>query len=181
MLLVYATLWAVIDCGQQTWYWQDRPRRVREVRLAFERIDEPERAPIWQRYNYSFWPTARLHRAVAGLLGRPLSLAEREGALDLAALIGRTAALTIEQRGAPIVQDVRHYQPSWPPRRPPLFIWLEPGRFDHEAWTRLPERLRDRILQSPTFEALHGAPAWPAEHTREPTLAEILGGDEIPW
>jgi hypothetical protein len=179
----HAICWGVVDCGRQTWYFEERPRRVREVRLLFEVIGE-RRYSLETRYNFSFWPTAKLHQHLTSWYGRPLTRAEREG-FDLEILVGRPALLQMswssEHR---TVRDIRPGTAHAMPEHRPLFLSLEPGRFDPEAYHRLPERLRDRIMASPTYHALctgESGEEFPAEFVREATMAEILDHDEVPW
>lgn len=188
---VRAVCWAVVDCGAQTWWFEERPRKVREVRLSFELIDDArpngDRGVIEQRYAYSFWPNANLKRDIEAWLGRALTRAEREGGFDLAGLIGLNARLDMIQRGRwrGVTGVNASLGPAYPPNRPPLFVWLENARFDVGAFHRLPDRLKDRICASATFQALHEdgldpETLWPAAYVRPATAAEMLG-DEIPW
>lgn len=188
-----ATCWAIVDCGAQTWFFEERPRRVREIRFSFELIDETQRngdrISIEARWARSFWPTSNMKRDIEHWLGRGLSLIERApGGFDLASLLGRSCILELRQRGRyRAVQRVAGpYEPTYPPNRRPLFLMLEAGRFDVDAFHRLDDRLKDRIGGSPTFHALHedtldDASLWPAQHIREPTGSELLEGDDIPW
>jgi hypothetical protein len=185
-----ATLWAVIDCGLQTWWFQERPRTVREVRLCFELLDEKnrdlERVSIEQRYALSFWPQARLAQHVSAWLGRAPTKDEKElGWAFLADRIGRCARLEFFYKGnfRAIASMAPPAGPDCPPNRAPIALSLDADRFDVEAFHRLSDRLKDRVIASPTWHGLaladETAP-WPAEHVREATLAEQLG-DQIPW
>lgn len=195
--VVRASLWAVVDCGRQTWWFEERPRKVREIRLSFELIDERarngDRLTIEARYALSYWPTARLKRDLESWLGRPLTLIERgmpvgQGGFDLALMLGRSCRLELMQRGLyRAITGIRApIEPDYPPHRAPLFLSLDPNRFDVAAFHRLSDRLKDRVLASPTYQALCEGGAdlealWPAEHVREPTGSELLDGDHIPW
>jgi hypothetical protein len=186
-----ATLWAVVDCGRQAWWFEERPRHVREVRFIFELLDrtlpDGTRRCLTRRYAFSFWPTANLKRDVEAMLGRPLTLAERAGAgmEFLAPLAGRSCWLDIAERGTyRAITAITPLPVDFPAHRPLLYLSLD--AFDPAAFHRLPNDLKDRILASPTFQAvcdggLDPEALWPAEHRRDPTAADALQGDDIPW
>ena len=186
-----ATCWSVVDCGAQVWFFEERPRRVREIRLGFELLDETgrngDRIAIEARYHLSFWPTANFKRDLEAWLGRSLTLAERAGGFDFSQLIHRALRLDLltRDRYRAIVGLRPPVGPEiWPANRTPILLSLaSDAAFDVEAFHRLSDRLRQRVSASPTFHALHlpDAELWPPEHVREPTPSEIIGGDEVPW
>lgn len=169
---------------------------MRELRLGFELLDERarngakngDRLALDARYRLSLAPRSRLTRDLESWLARPLTPAERRAGFDFTALLGRNARLELGVFDAPgrewrgVLAILPAFGPDFPPNRAPAWLSLAPGAFDVEAFARLPDWLRDRILASPTFAALTGAAdhLWPAEHVRPATLAEKLG-DEIPW
>lgn len=182
-----ATCWQIVDCGVQTWHLDDDHRRtVREIIVGFELWDiaEGRQRPrsIEQRYNLSFWRTAKLHRHLCHWLGRPLTLAERE-AFDFRQLIGKSATLhtTTAPDGRWIrIDDVRPGPYDRPPHRPSVYLMLQD--FEPEQWERVNPKHRDRIMRSPTYLALFERAAdFPADYVRPATGRELLDGDEIPW
>lgn len=178
---LHAVCWAVIDCGLQTWWWdqEDGPksRQVREIRIAWELTDETRRgrqAVLTKRYNRSFWPTSTLRRDLASWGGMP-----HIGKRGLFPLIGQGAVLHTERAG--------HYRRIVEVRPGPALraldrapLWFDLDSFDPDAFHQLPDRLKDYIMISPTFLAQHGHPHDPPEHTRAQTAGEFLD-DEIPW
>lgn len=187
---IRATCWRIVDCGVQTWWWCEQPRPVRELRIGFELLDERtrtgDRVALDARYNFTLAARSNLRRDLEGWLGRTLTRPEAAGAFDFTTLLSRSCSLTL----AEIETPARRYRvidaigpafgPDYPANRPPFFFSL--AAFDAEAFHRLPDWLKDRVLTSPTFAALSGAGAqqWPVEHVRPATLAELIG-DEIPW
>lgn len=176
-----AVCWAVIDCGLQDWWWEHHVRRTHEIRLGFELLEERDRAGdrrlFQRRYNFTLHKRSALRQDLERWIG-PLPVP-----FDLAALLGQGAVLTVERQTSGfrrIAAIAALHGPLWPPQRRPLHLRLDPQRFDPEALTRLPGALRDHIMASPTFLALHGEPIDPPEHTRPATAAELIG-DEIPW
>lgn len=185
----HATCWQVVDCGLQRWsYGDNRWRMVREIAIAWEFWDPSpsgRHQTIEQRYNLSFWPSAKLHRHLVQWLRRPLTEAERAGAFDFRALVNLSATLTIEQRGSYYnIADVNGAPYNRPAHRAPIYLMLQD--FQHSQWDRLSPRHRDRIMESPTYLALFGKPEnlaeeFPADYVRPATTSELLDGDEIPW
>lgn len=176
-----AVCWAVIDCGLQYQWWETHARRTHEIRLGFELIDEPDgggtRCVLQRRYNFTLHKRAALRRDLENWLG-PLPVP-----FDIGAVLGLGANLTVERRQdgyRRVIAIEPLHGPLWPPQRRPVHLRLEPERFDPEALTRLPGALRDHIMASPTFLAMHGEPIDPPDHTRPATAAELIG-DEIPW
>lgn len=171
---VRATCWRVVDCGVQTWWWHGQPRRVRELHIGFELLDERTRAgdrvALDARYNFTLAARSTLRRDLQAWLSRSLTRAEIAGRLDFAALLSRSCTLSLTERETPVGRYRRieavgpAFGPDYPANRPPFFFSLAPDGFEVDA-----------------FPARDSAGAdWPAEHVRPATLAEKLG-DEIPW
>lgn len=181
-----AVCWCVIDCGLQTWWWdQDdgpKSRTVREIRIGWELSHFTKggrRQVLTKRYNRSFWPTSALQRDLTSWVGG-LPRDGRAGQISLARLIGRGALLHTEitVTGYRRITKVEHGpQLSGLDRWP---LWFSLDHFDPAAFHQLPDRLKDYVMISPTFLAQHGHPTDPPEHTRPATGGEILD-DEIPW
>lgn len=177
-----ATCWQIVDCGLQRWEYDHSARMVRELAFSFELWDAGTcggRRCIEQRYNWSFWPTSKLRQHLAGWFGRDVSIEERR-AFDFQSLIGRSVTLQLERVGG--YDRLRGMSPApydQPSHRAPIFLMLQD--YNPAMWPRLTQRLRDRIMDSPTFEAMYQpTDEFPPDYVR-PASADFLEGDEIPW
>lgn len=171
---VFATCWAVIDCGVQDWWHEDRCHHARELRLGFEIIGGTGwRRVLQRRYRFNLRRGTTLRRDLESWLGRDLP-----APFDFGCLLGQGARLGLTQQGDGYrrIDTIEPLAgPVWPPQREPLLILLD-ERFDPAAFARAPEPIRDRILRSPTFLALHGEHSAPAEF-----VAPALDMDRVPW
>lgn len=194
---VPAVCWAVIDCGIQTWtvsigqhdpddptYY--RPRQVRELRIGFELADEHDRngrkRVLTRWYARSFNKRSSLYRDLCSWLDvQHLEHVMRDdrGRFDFAELVTRGARLEVAatEEGFRRIVGIHPGPALYCTDRDPILFELD--RFDVETFHRLPEPIRARVTNSPTFLAMHGEPNPPIDAIAP--RATSLTDEEIPW
>lgn len=183
--IAHAVCWSVVDCGVQVWHGAQGPRWVRELRIGFELSEQHDKngrkLTINRLYNRSFHKKSSLYRDLTTWLEVPyLGAHARSGRFHLAELLRLGARLELERTDTGLrIGAIRAAPAMHLCENDPLFFNLD--KFDVEAFHRLPDRLRDHIMASPTFQAIHGHYSSHTDPDSAQPHPNQLNDEEIIW
>lgn len=164
----------VLDMGtQKAGKFGEKP----QVRLVAELPDElhefkegegEKPFSVFQDYNRVLGDTSHLGKAIAGILGRPLTAEEEEEGIDLAELAGKMVMVQVQHSKpnkdkkqfanivsfAPLPKSEKR---KLKPVNEIIVVDLDPDNFDQSEFDKLPLGTRKRIAQSPEYKEV-GAP-----------------------
>lgn len=171
-----AICYRVIDLGTQQTTYAGEVQEKHQVMLSWELKDDecvmrdgPKAGmpmTMHQTYTWSMHEKSNLRKTLEGWRGKKFSDADfGEGGFDVRKLLGVPCLLSVihNEKGDKVYANVAGV--TKPPKgmqvgtlvNPTVFIALELEEFDREAFSALPDRIKDKIMDSPEYQRLaHG-------------------------
>jgi hypothetical protein len=178
-----AICYRVIDLGTQRTSYLGEAKDTHQVMLSFELKDDEclmREGPkaglpmtMHQTYTWSMHEKAKLRKALESWRGKKFSDADfGDGGFDVRKLLGVPCMLSVihnEKDGGKVYANIGAIMK--PPKgmlagelvNPTMFIALVADEFDRDAFASLPDRLKQKIMDSPEYQRLaHGGDPGPA-------------------
>ncbi len=188
-----AICYQFIDLGTQTITWKGETQEKHQVRIAWELHDEEcvmrdgpkagQPMMIQQTYTWSMHEKATLRKTLEAWRGAKFTDRQIEE-FDVKNLIGQPCLLSVihADKGDKIYANVGGI--TKPPKgmmfpsmvNKPIYLALTPDEFDRQVFEKLPDRLKDKIKDSPEYNRLVSGPRDSAPSNYERVLE-----DEIPF
>ena len=195
-----ATCYRVIDIGTQKSTFNGKEKEQHKILISWELADEfmADGKPfmIGQRYTWSMSEKATLRKHLEGWRGKTFGDADFAGppnGFNIRNILGKPCILTIahKQEGESTyanitgVGKIMKGMPAPPPTvNPQMFLWLEAGAWDVNAFNFLGDGLKKIIQRSPEYVALTSPAGKPTHGVDGRPLTENPAdgfNDEVPF
>lgn len=155
----------MIDLGTQETTWQGATKLAHKVKIVFELSEKMTdgRPFITMRdFTVSLHENAQLRKFLASWRGRDFTPEELAG-FDPKVLIGKGVLLSLIERGEYVNIDSAMKLPKGMeapvPQGETVFFSL--ADFDQAEFDKLSDKIREKIMKSPEYQSMNGAPKSP--------------------
>jgi len=163
-----ATCYRIIDLGTQSSSYLGQAKRQHKILISWElpeeRMADGRPFTIGQRYTWSMSEKAALRRDLESWRGVPFT--ERDfgpTGFDIKNILGKSCLLNIvhvNKNGkdyaniASISRLMKGQQAPGKPENEPIYLWINPDRWDSSLFAKLSDGMKGLIMQSPEYASL---------------------------